>query len=245
LLLPLLIAVDWSGSHRRLGEWWMGEKGEPSKIVDVAAQTDQSAATQTPVYPSLTASNVADGDSFMLLGPHGLPPSDTHGAAGNGSSPQSSSTPSNGGSSSSPNNTHGNVPGTVSGPATGTAFFSPGKKGGKTPGATTPTSSSTPGTTPGGPGSQPGSGCTSNCGGGNGTPGSDGGPKDTDTPPTDNPFQPVGDTNPPGTGTGAEAPSNSVPEPGTLWLIALLTMLLAARKGFVRNTPVLLKANRS
>lgn len=245
-LLPLLIAVDWSAQHRDIGEWWRGETAKQSDTVAPPTEQDVAAAEHTVVYPALTAGGVADAEHFMQLGPHGLPPSAHPGMAGHGSSPQAQ--PEHASDSSSPyrGDGHGNGPGAAGVPTPGIAFLPPG--GGRANQSTPshPAPSSTPGssTAPGlgnGPGSDTTPGGSGAPGSSTGTPdnpgipGSSAGTPDHSGPPSTDTLLPVVDgTHPQNPPANADDPANTVPEPGTLWLLVLAVALLGMRRGFAR-----------
>jgi hypothetical protein len=189
------------------------------------------------VYPDLTAGSVADAESFMQLGPRGLPPASHSAGSGNGDS--SSSQPGQPGDSNSRyrgsrhGDGHDDVPSSAGLPAPGIAFLPPAGRGANPASSSAPAPGSTPdsSSTPPGSTNEPGSGTTP---GDSGTPGST--PGDSGAPPaTTTPLLPIVDaTHPQNPPAQVSDPANTVPEPGTLWLLLLAAVLLSMRKGFVR-----------
>ena len=235
-LLPLLIAVDWSAQHRDIGEWWRGETAKQSDAAAPSAAQDD-AAGHAVIYPNLTAGSVADAESFMQLGPRGLP-SASH-SAGSGNGEASSSQPGQPGDSNSRyrgsrhGDGHGNGSSSAGLPPPGIAFLPPAGRGANPapPSASTPDSSKPPGSV-----NEPGSGNTPGDSGTPGTPGAPGStPGDSSPPATPTPLLPIVDaTQPQNPPAQAGDPANTVPEPGTLWLLLAAAALLSMRKGFVR-----------
>jgi hypothetical protein len=234
-LLPLLLAVDWSAQHRDIGEWWRAETAKQSDTAAPAVAQDVAVAQHAVVYPQLTAGGVTDTESFMQLGPHGLPADSSPAASGTGTPSQAQSDHASDagsyhGGDDRHRDGHGDGRSSAGLPAPGIAFLPSAGGGSNQSSPSHPAQSSTPdSTTPPGTGAAPGSGAAP---GDSGAPGSSTGPGDSVPPSGDGSVLPVNGTQPITPPTKVNDPVNTVPEPGTLWLLVLAAALLSVRKGF-------------